>query len=125
MFYQNVTHYIPTSNIIHIGEIALLPCPITTGKGLGLAVLHRTLTSWLTPKDNLLQQTLQQQSILPLLQKQLATDDYSWHPTAAAATKRLVGWQTWHKTDFCHCCQICHRSLKRIVIVVNGSKISL
>ncbi len=43
MFFQIVTRSFPTSNILFIGMIVLLPCPVTMGKGLGLGVLNGNL----------------------------------------------------------------------------------
>ena len=67
MFFQNVTHYLPTSFIISIGLVFVGVCRWQTRPSA-----RRSLTSYkllqLTTKDPLLQQTLQQQTILPLLQ---------------------------------------------------------
>ncbi len=38
MFFQMVTHSPSTSNTLSMGHLHWLPCPVTTGKGLGLGV---------------------------------------------------------------------------------------
>jgi hypothetical protein len=87
MFYQNVTHSLSTSNTLVIGALALLPPSLAgyqqsepanvadVGWGRGFSThLNSVSTHWTMTKDRLLQQTLQQQTHLPLLQKPLTFD---------------------------------------------------